>query len=244
MAVSAAGILIFSMTLASTFADKAVIEKAAVFAVQKKVQAEVKAKYPNFETEGFLQSAELLRDKFGDKGDAFQKALEAKMDVAVATAISRFCGCDSVSPERQNRVTNFFKRENAEAKQISEKLNSFIQGKYEATISGLIRDIRIFSGANIFAFLLIFLLALVRPTARFHLLLPAGLLLISTVLTICLYVFGQNWFYTLMMGSFWGFTYLIYMGIVLGFTLDITLNHGRITSSTLNAVSNVTIVPC
>lgn len=244
MVVSAAGILIFSMIMASTFADRAVLEKAAVFAVQKKVQAEVKTNYPNLETEWFLQSAEILRDKFGAKGEAFQKALDAKMDIAIATAISRFCGCETVSAERQNRVTNFLKRQNIEAVQISEKLGDFIKGKYDATITGLVRDIRIFSSVNIFAFLLIFLLAWVRPTARFHLLLPAGLLLISTVLTICLYVFGQNWFYTLMLGSFWGFTYLAYMGVVLAFTLDISLNHGRITGGILNALSNVTIVPC
>ncbi|MEP3655589.1 MAG: hypothetical protein ABJO36_11900 [Litorimonas sp.] len=244
MTLSATGILFFSMMLASTFADRAVLEKAAVFAVQKKVQAEVKTKYPNLETEGFLQSAEFLRDKFGAKGEAFQKALDAMMDVAVASAVSRFCGCETVSPERQNLVTNFFKSQNVEAVQISEKLGSFIKGKYDTTISGLVRDIRIFSGVNVFAFLLIFLLAWVRPTARFHLFLPAGLLLLSTVLTICLYIFGQNWFYTLMMGSFWGFSYLIYMGVVLGFTLDITLNHGRITSGILNVFSNVTIVPC
>lgn len=244
MAISAAGILIFSIMLTSTFADRAVLEKAAIFAVKSKVQAEVKTKYPNLEAEGFLQSAEILRDKFGGKGDAIQKALEAKMDVAVATAISRYCGCESVSPERQNRITNFFKSQNAEAVAISEKLGGFIKGKYDATISGLVRDLRIFSGVNIFAFLLIFLLAWVRPIARFHLLLPAGLLLISTVLTICLYVFGQNWFYTLMLGNFWGFSYLIYMGVILAFTLDITLNHGRITGSILNAVSNVPLVPC
>jgi len=97
---------------------------------------------------------------------------------------------------------------------------------------------------NIFAFFLIFILAWVRPTARFHLLLPAGLSLIFTVLTICLYIFGQNWFYTLMMGSFWGFAYLAYMGIVLVFTVDVALNHGRITSGILNVVSSVPIVPC
>lgn len=244
MAVSALGILIFSMMMASTFADRDVLEKAADFAVQEKVQAEVKSKYPNLVTEGFLQNAEILRDKFGAKGEAFQKALDAKMDVAVATAISRFCGCKTVSAELQNRVTNFFKRQNAEAVQISDKLGEFIKGKYDGTIIGLVRDIRIFSGINIFAFLLIFLLAWVRPTARFHLLLPAGLMLISTILTICLYVFGQNWFYTLMMGNFWGFTYLIYMGVILAFVLDITLNHGRITSGILNTLSSVTISPC
>jgi len=242
--VSATGILIFSLMLASTFADQTKIEKAAVFAVQKKIQTEVKTKYPNVDADGFLQSAELLRDKFGAKGEAFQKALDEKMDVAVAQVVSRLCGCKSVSDERQNLVTNFFKRQNAEALKISEKLNAFIKGKYDATIAGLIRDIRIFSSVNIFAFLLIFLLAWIRPNARFHLLLPAGLLLISTVLTICLYLFGQNWFYTLMLGSFWGFTYLIYMGIILTLTLDITLNQGRITSGILNIVSNVTIVPC
>lgn len=244
LVASAIGILIFSLMLTGTFADQAKIEKAAIFAVQKKVQAEVKTKYPNLDADGFRQSAELLREKFGTKGEAFQKALDQKMDVAVAQVVSRLCGCESVTDKRQNLVTNFFKRQNADALQISEKLNAFIKGKYESTIAGLIRDVRIFSSVNIFAFLLIFLLAWIRPNARFHLLLPAGLLLISTALTICLYVFGQNWFYTLMLGSFWGFTYLIYMGIILALTLDITLNQGRITSFLANSVSNVTIVPC
>ncbi len=244
MALSVVGMLIFSFIMASTFADRVVLEKAAIFAIQSKVQTEVKTKYPGLEAEGFLQSADALRDKFDSKGTAIRKALEMKMDVAVATAISRYCGCKTVSPKRQNMITGLFKSQNAQAVAISKKLEGFIKGKYDATISGLVRDLRIFSGVNIFAFLLILILAWVRPNARLHLLLPAGLLLISTVLTICLYVFGQNWFYTLMLGSFWGFSYLVYMGIVLALTVDITLNHGRITRSILNAVSNIPIVPC
>ena len=244
MALSATGILIFSFMLASTFADRAVLEKAAIFAIQNKVQAEVKTKYPNLEKEGFLQSANVLREKFDTQGKAIQQALDAKMDVAVASVIFHLCDCEKVTPQRQSFVTNLFKGKRAEAELISQKLETFIKGKYDSTVQGLIRDIRIFSSVNIFAFLLIFLLAWMRPTSRLHLLLPAGLLLISTVLTICLYIFGQNWFYTLMMGTFWGFSYLIYMGIVLAFTLDITLNHGRITSNILNVITNVTISPC
>jgi len=137
MAVSAAGIVIFSFMLASTFAARAVLEKAAIFAVQEKVQAEVRTKYPKLETEGFRQNADILREKFGQKGDAIQAALDAKMDEAVAIAISRYCGCETVSPKRQNLITDFFKNQNAQAVAISAKLGDFIKGRYDSRFQAL-----------------------------------------------------------------------------------------------------------
>lgn len=242
IAISVTGVLIFSLMFASSFADKTVLEKAAIIAIQKKVQTEVKSKYPSLKTEGFLESAEVLRDKFGNEGKAIQIALDAKIDVAVATVISRYCGCETVSPERQNAVTRFFKKKGAKAEAISGQLESFIKGKYDATVAGLIQDIRIFSAVNVGAFTLVFLLALTKPTARFHLLLPASLLTVSAILTILLYVFGQNWFYTLMLGNFWGFAYLIFMGVVLAFVVDITLLGGTITGVILSPFT--VLSPC
>ncbi|WP_427453060.1 hypothetical protein [Litorimonas sp. WD9-15] len=244
MAVAISGIAIFTLIFVSSFADRDDIQKVAVFAIQSKVQAEVSTHHPNIQTDNFIEGAERLRGKFGDRGKAFQAALGAKVDIAVAEAISRYFECETVTPERQSAVTGFFKNKNATALKISEKLESFIKGKYDATVSGLIRDIRIFSGVNILAFALILLLAWVRPGARFHLSLPAGLLLISAIVTICLYIFGQNWFYTLLLGNFWGFSYMIYMGVIFALTLDITLNHGRITTTILNEISNISIFPC
>jgi len=244
MVIALLGAAIFTAMFASSFADRADLEKAAIFAIQKKVQAEVRTKYPAVENDSFQESAEFLRDKFEDRGAAWKAALDAKMDVAVAQAVSRYCGCDTVTQEKQASITGFFKTKNQKAIAISERLEGFIKGKYEATVSGLIRDIRIFSAVNVGAFVLIFCLAWLRPGARFHLILPAGLVLISTVLTICLYVVGQNWFYTLMLGNFWGFAYLAYMAIIFALTLDITLNHGRVTTTILNSLSNITIVPC
>ena len=244
MAVASFGIIIFALLLSATFADRADIEKAAIFAIQNKVQSEVKEKYPVFENESFMKSADFLKDKFDKQGAAWQAALDAKVDVAVANIIASLCGCSTASPEKQAFITDVFKRKNAKAVAISQQLESFIKGKYETVVTGLIRDIRIFSSVNIGAFLLVFLLAFLRPKARFHLLLPAGLLLVSAILTMCFYIFGQNWFYTLILGSFWGLAYLVYMAIIFAFTLDITLNHGRITGLILNAVSSIPITPC
>jgi len=66
--------------------------------------------------------------------------------------------------------------------------------------------------------------------------LPAGLLFIATVASIAIYIFGQNWFYTLVFRNYMGWGYLTYVGVIFGFLLDIVFNGASITTSIVEAI--------
>ena len=50
-----------------------------------------------------------------------------------------------------------------------------------------------------------------------------------TVSSYC-YVFGQNWFFSIVYSDYWGFVYLAFLGFVFGLLTDIFLNRGRVTT--------------
>ena len=68
--------------------------------------------------------------------------------------------------------------------------------------------------------------------------LPAGLLFIATVASIAIYIFGQNWFYTLVFSNYMGWGYLTYVGVIFGFLLDIVFNGASITTSIVEAIGS------
>jgi hypothetical protein len=74
-------------------------------------------------------------------------------------------------------------------------------------------------------------------------------MLTSTLLTSYLYLFKQNWFYTILYSEYWGFWYLFYIGIIFLFLCDIIFNKARITTEIVNAILNAlgsafSTVPC
>ena len=63
------------------------------------------------------------------------------------------------------------------------------------------------------------------------------------------YIFGQNWFYTIIFSNYWGFGYSVLAGVIFLFLMDVVFNKGRVTTEILNAMFQalgkaITIVPC
>ena len=56
-----------------------------------------------------------------------------------------------------------------------------------------------------------------------------GLLTVVTLVSAGIYVFGQNWFYTLMFNNYMGWGYVTLVGVILAFLLDVIFNKGRVS---------------
>lgn len=83
-----------------------------------------------------------------------------------------------------------------------------------------------------------------RAADRKVLLLPVGLLAISTTVSAVLYTTGQNWFWSVLTSNYFGWSYLGIVGVVLAFLADILLNRGRVTWSLVDALSAGTSTVC
>ena len=48
------------------------------------------------------------------------------------------------------------------------------------------------------------------------------------------YVFNQNWLWTIVFNDYWGWSYLVFVGVLFAFLMDIAFNRGRITTRVIN----------
>lgn len=120
----------------------------------------------------------------------------------------------------------------------NQRILTIIHGGYMSVVDELRQEIRIFTGTNAVAFLLLLLVSFAKPAAARHLLFPGVLLLSATVFCAFLYVTSQDWLLTLIHGDYVGWAYAAYIGLVFGFLLDIALNRGRVTVRIGNGIGD------
>jgi hypothetical protein len=105
-------------------------------------------------------------------------------------------------------------------------LSGLISQQYNQVWEALNRDIRIFSAVNAGSFGLVLVLSLwLRPMPR-AVNFISWLLTFCTVVCIVVYLFGQNWFYTILFNQYYGTGYLsmlVFMFLYLLFRLSVEL---------------------
>jgi hypothetical protein len=100
-----------------------------------------------------------------------------------------------------------------------QSLDTEVVSRYRETWSSLVVDIRIFSAVNVGSFCLVLLLAFLVKEIPQYLSFCAWLLLFSTVVSIIIYLYGQNWFYTILFNKYYGTGYLTMLGCIFGYLL-------------------------
>ncbi len=178
--------------------------------------------------------------------DGSEQVLKAKVPEYITAAISEIrrldCECrkkakDSLLEKLEISALKPF--------QIKKRLTAFIHSKYMNIVAKLTREFRIFTGINAVVFLLLGLAAFFRRAAGLHLIFPTLVLVLSAVITGYLYLFNQNWLYTIVFSDYLGLGYVLYLFVVFGFLSDIFFNRARVTACLLSSVSaSVQISPC
>lgn len=119
----------------------------------------------------------------------------------------------------------------------NQRIRGIIHGGYMSVVDELRQEIRIFTATNAAAFLLLLVVSFARPAASRHLLFPGALLLLATLFCSAIYVFEQDWLFTLIHGQYVGWAYTTYLAVIFLFLLDIALNRGRVTCKIVNGVA-------
>ena len=242
--ISLIGIIIFGSSFIFTYSTPGYVEEIGKDFIKSKIQEKTNEKIEKLtlhKSNSVLQKlASKLVEKNQEKINALKEQLKSKAHVKLAAVIAEMrnlsCECRKKHEKAIERGTksSILSMENANA-----VLMDFMKTKYMEVANKLKTDFRIFTGSNTLVFILLLLISFLKPRAITHLILPAALLTLSTVICSYFYIFEQNWFFTIIYNTYLGWSYLAYLGIVFAFLCDIVFNKARATTQIINAILNI-----
>ena len=248
--IAIVGLGLFATLFAFTYGVPQKVEDSAKSFVKNKIEEEVLEKYENIKGSSLTQKALTISENLGLETKRIEKSLDENLPEKIAEIMAKMCGydCEKKKAFAANIKNSYIDR----LKDISvaqHNLTDIVKDKYLNILGNLKLDLRIFLGANAVMFLLVLLISILKKQVNQHLLIPSLLLIVATVLASVIYLFGQNWFYTILYNNYVGFGYLFYIGLIFGFLIDITLNKARVTSHVYNFFANAlssvaSVSPC
>ncbi|HET9957334.1 MAG TPA: hypothetical protein VFQ61_22705 [Polyangiaceae bacterium] len=119
---------------------------------------------------------------------------------------------------------------------VSARLRSWARGRYSELISQVVADVRVFLWTNAGLLGLAAGILYWRGAGRVAVLF-SGVLLVTVAIGAYLYVFGQDWLFTLLFARYLGYGYLGWCALIAVALLDCAFNRGRIVSALLGATT-------
>ncbi|NVJ61964.1 MAG: hypothetical protein HWE27_16350 [Gammaproteobacteria bacterium] len=244
------GVVLFGLLFLITFISPKVVEESTKGFVKLQIEKEVREKYKSASQSSTTDKALDIAAKLGLEKEKVQQDIDNKLPETIASVIASMCGydCEKKKALTKSITASYLERiKNIEVAQ--DTLSNIIKGKYLEIVGSLKLDLRIFLGTNFMMFLLLLAMSFIKPQAIAHLFLPGILLFLATVIASSIYIFGQDWFYTILYNDYFGFGYLAYLSIIFGVLVDIAINKARITCEIINAISSAigsafSVVPC
>lgn len=244
------GFILFSLLFGLTYGLPETIETSAKSFVQKQIAIEVEEKYLQAKDSSIAQKALSIAGKLGIEKKQIVSDLENDLPNKIASVIAKMCGydCEKKKALAASITGNYVKRiANIEIAQYN--LGDVIKGKYIEIVENLRFDLRIFLGTNASMFLILLIAAFLKQKALAQLFIPGILLLTATLVSSGIYIFGQDWFYTILYNDYMGFAYIAYLSIIFGFLMDVAFNGAKVTTEILNTIceaigSSLSFVSC
>jgi multidrug efflux pump subunit AcrA (membrane-fusion protein) len=235
--LSIVGLVIFGpVLLAAAFAPQQV-EQAAKTYVKAQAKQEVDRYFDSFAGKAVKKTYEALQEKYAEQLAGSQAALKAGLPGLVAEWLAALCHYDCATKEEVKKaLTEGLEKQIATLQRALDKVKALAQDKYAEVTAKIRRDLMIFSGSNTAVFAMLLALTILRRDYARPLALPAVLMLIATAASTGIYVFGQDWFWIILTDSYMGFGYLVYLGIIFFFLMDIVYNKARVTQAFLEAL--------
>ncbi|MDH5763817.1 MAG: hypothetical protein OEZ51_12605 [Nitrospinota bacterium] len=245
--ISITGILLFGSVFSLTYMDPERIEQSAKGWVAQEIERKIKSDFPQlFTPEKKEQGAKVLQKLQGHLEKKIVKLREilfSDLPDRIAESVARSCTCRMQGQDREEihrkyedtrsfvkgLVVVVLKSGIDKSLILVDRAEDLIQGHYLNIIEKLMLDIRIFSGTNTLLFLLILSIMIIKRDQERPLMVAGGLLTVVTLVSAGIYVFGQNWFYTLMFNNYMGWGYVTLVGVILAFLLDVIFNKGRVS---------------
>jgi hypothetical protein len=233
--ISALGLFLFGSVFLFTYNVPKVAEIAAQDFVKYKVKEEIKELIGSEKMQRRLSLFCKMSKKLGsttNKDSVLQKTESEFSNLVEVIYLSYI----REKVEKISQLSEFKYIEKIKINKTS--LKTIATEKYHSTSQNLRNDVRIFSACNSILFLFLLILSFTRPKTLKALFIPAMLLLLATVLSTLIYIFGQNWIYVLLSDSYMGYGYLIYIAVIFFFLCDIAFLEGRFTAFVVELILN------
>ena len=240
-------IILYGSLFLLTFLSPHTIEKEAQSFIAKKVSERTHEHIDKIGSGNIFKSklmvlAKKQMQKEKEKLLTYKIMLHEKADEKIASVISKMAKKDC---ECRKKHQKFIHGVLTDAVKITsngiKKIEQFMSQSYMDIMQKVLDDFKIFAGSNFFVLVLILLLLHYKPLSTRTLEVLAGLMIVSSLIASYFYLFNQNWFFTLIFDDYVGFWYLLYLGILFGFLVDIGLNKARVTTNLLNGISSSSI---
>ncbi len=235
------GAVLFGVVLLLTFVSPLHYEKAARGFITHKIEQKIQERIDIGEDSRVGNFAKALlekhRQQIKDIKERLLPVLQAKIGIIVARMQDNECECRERMAQTLSTIANISAKLHISSLEKAEpQLQRLIEGNYGAIVSDLMRDLRIFSGTNLVAFISVLLLSFLKPGFLRQLFVPGLLLAIASIVASIIYVFGQNWFFALLYNNYVGMAYMVWITVIYGFLCDIALFNARITSAIVEGV--------
>ncbi|HSX60170.1 MAG TPA: hypothetical protein VLF18_08230 [Tahibacter sp.] len=227
--ISAVGTLLFGLAFVASFMQPARIEGHAQELLRREVEARTVESLKALERTRIGQFAARLAEQHPEQTEALRRQMRERLVPFVEAVVAEMrdpdCPCRRklaamLEPDAGTGLVGVLQSGGA-------KLTAFVRAKYVDVAAALLREFRIFTGANALMFALLGIVLFVRRGARARLLPAAAVLLAATAVVGGLYLFGQNWLHTVVFGDYVGLYYFLYLAIVGALLADLLVNRGR-----------------
>ena len=244
------GFIVFAAGFVLTLLSPIHFEQAGRAFIQAQIETQVRETLAKSRQPPLEKAASLLAQRYQGEAAILRQQLNEGLPERIAAGIAAMqdlsCECRKLLARD---IQQSFEWRIASLSEAQAQLGRLIQGKYVEVVQSLLRDLRIFTGANAAVFILLLIVSFLRGRTLAHLVLPSGLLLLATAVSAYFYLFEQNWFFTIIYNDYTGFGYVAYLSVVFLILCDIALNRARVTTEVCNSLlqaigSAASLSPC
>jgi hypothetical protein len=134
-----------------------------------------------------------------------------------------------------NTVKNRLERQ----KPAINEFQQTVRQDYDEVIRKFIRELKLFSSLNLGLYLIMLIAIRLTGDRAYCIVVPVCLLMLATLIATGIYIFGQDWFNAMIYDRYWGWTYLIWVGVIFVYLIDIVFWDATLTEFTIEIILTV-----
>ena len=244
------GTVLFGAAFALSFANPLLIERMAREVLRLEVERRVGTKIDSLSNSRIVDLAQKALNRTDEDIAASTRQLKAGVPQKVAAIVADMLNVDCECRKRLVAQAEKSATEQLSSlSQVRARLVELIEASYAQVRASLLREFRIFTGANALVFLVLAVVAWHRRQASAQLFLPAVVLVGAALLTAGLYLFGQNWLHAIVFNEYVGLAYFAYLAVATALLWDVAFNRARMSTQIINHAASAVgsafhVVPC
>jgi len=250
LVISLAGGSAFLIAFVVSYTNPVFVEGVAQEMIRDRISHKAQEKIEALDTGYLARSAERMSERYSAEISRVKQQLATGLPALLAETILQMRDIDCECRRKiESKIREGLQWQIVTLSQAREGLLEFIRAKYMEIAERLTLEFRIFTATNALVLFALAFAAGAKPRAGL-LLLPASLVLsASAIATGYFYIFQQDWLRTIIFGTYVGFAYIGYLGIVFALLADLVFNRGRVTATLLNLFlqligSAASVLPC